>query len=218
MNWNNSLDSGPVGTQSLKKSRFTEMLIEENAPDLRNFDRWIFCEGMLFSSPDKWWGDRGQRDFPHEGIDLCLYRDSLGRIRRLDTQSRFPAVADGTVRAIFKDYLGKAVIIEHQTPVDGTESLLSFYAHINPDPKIGVGTTVRSGDIIGSLADTSHSKARVLPHLHFTIGRPTQSFSYDGMVWNTIRKPEMMTLLDPLPVIDWPYQKLEAGDPPCRNN
>ncbi len=215
MNWHCSLNSGPGGALSLKKIRFTRLLIEENAPALRGFDRWIFCEGMLFSSPYKWWGDRGQRDFPHEGIDLCLYRDSSGRIRRLDNQSRFPVVADGTVRAIFKDYLGKAVIIEHQVPTDGAGRLISFYAHTNPDPNIGVGTAVKAGDILGSLADTSHSKARIRPHLHFSIGRPTKSLSYDGLVWNTIRQPEMMTLLDPLPVIDWPHQKLEVGDPSC---
>ena len=218
MDWNNSLNSGSAGNLLLKNSRFTEMLIKANAPDLGDFDRWIFCEGMLFSSPDKWWGDYGRRDFPHEGIDLCLYIDSSGRMRRLDDKSRFPVMADGTVRAIFKDYLGKAVIIEHQVSADRTEKYISFYAHTNPDPHIGIGTVVKAGDMMGSLADTSHSKARIRPHLHFTIGLPTKFFSYDGLVWNTIRKPELMTLLDPLPVIDWPHQKLEAGDPLCRQH
>jgi hypothetical protein len=26
----------------------------------------------------------------------------------------------------------------------------------------------------------------------------------------------MITLLDPLEIIDWPYQELEVGDPACR--
>ena len=218
MDANNSLNSSAAGALSLSKSRFTEMLMKENAPDLNDFDRWIFCEGMLFSSPDKWWGDRGRRDFPHEGIDLCLYRDRSGQIRSLDPKIRVPVMYAGTVMAMFKDYLGTAVIIEHQVPANDTGRTLSFYAHTNPDPDIGVGRMVKEGDIMGSLADTRHSKARIRPHLHFTIGLPTQSFSYDGLVWNTIRRPEMMTLLDPLPVIDWPYQKLEAGNPPCRRN
>ncbi len=216
MDVNNSLNSSPAGNLSVKKSRFTEMLIEENTPDLRGFDRWIFCEGMLFSSPGKWWGDYGRRDFPHEGIDLCLYRDTTGRIRRLDSKIRIPVMYAGTVKAMFRDYLGKAVIIEHQVPANGTGRTVSFYAHTNPDPDIGVGTVVKEGDIMGSLADTSHSKARIMPHLHFTLGLPAKSFSYDGLEWNKIRKPEMMTLLDPLPVLDWPHQRLEAGDPSCR--
>jgi len=218
MNLKKSLDPGPAGTLPLKKSRFTEMLIEANAPELRGFDRWIFCEGMLFNSPNKWWGDRGRRDFPHEGIDLCLYRDGSGRIRRIDDNIRFPAVAAGTVQAMFKDYLGTAVLVEHQIQATGSQRLISFYAHTNPDPNIGVGMMVKEGDIIGALADTSHSKAGIRPHLHFSIGMPTKSFSYDGLVWNTIRRPEMMILLDPLPVIDRPYQKLAAGDPACRQS
>lgn len=216
MDWNNSLNSGPAGNLPLTKIRFTEMLIEENAPDLNGFDRWIFCEGMLFSSPDKWWGDYGRRDFPHEGIDLCLYRDTAGRIRRMDQKIRIPVMYAGTVKAMFKDYLGKAVIIEHQIPPNGSGRLITFYAHTNPDRDIGVGMVMKAGDILGSMADTGHSKARIIPHLHFSLGLSTKSFSYDGLVWNTIRKPEMMALVDPLPVIDWPYQKLEAGDPACR--
>jgi hypothetical protein len=35
---------------------------------------------MLFNSPDKWWGDHGLRDYPHEAIDMCLYRDRVKKI------------------------------------------------------------------------------------------------------------------------------------------
>ena len=57
----NSFIPDPTKTLSLKKSRFTEMLIEENALDQGGFEGWIFCQGMLFNSPDKWWGDYGRR-------------------------------------------------------------------------------------------------------------------------------------------------------------
>jgi hypothetical protein len=75
---------------------------------------------------------------------------------------------------------------------------------------------VEEGDIIATLADTSHSKAQIIPHLHLSLGRSAKSFSYDGFVWNTIRKPEEILLLDPLPLIDWPYQELDAGESFCR--
>jgi murein DD-endopeptidase MepM/ murein hydrolase activator NlpD len=192
------------------------MLIEENAFDQSGFERWIFCRGMLFNSPDKWWGDHGRRDYPHEGIDLCLYKDRSGRIRQIDVNTRIPVIHDGVVKAMFKDYLGQAVVIEHENSGSNTARFISFYAHTKPRPAVEVGTIVKKGDIIATLADTSHSKSKIIPHLHLSLGIPSKSFSYDRFVWNTIRKPAMITLLDPLPVIDWPYQALDADNPACR--
>ena len=192
------------------------MLIEKNALDQNGFESWIFCHGMLFNSPDKWWGDHGRRDFPHEGIDLCLYRDHSRRISRIDEKTLIPALQDGEIKAIFKDYLGHAIIIEHEKSDSNSARLISFYAHTKPRSIIDVGKRVKKGAIIATLADTSNSKANILPHLHFSLGHPLQSFSYEGFVWNTIRNPEYIRLLDPLPVIDWPYQALAAGDSTCR--
>jgi murein DD-endopeptidase MepM/ murein hydrolase activator NlpD len=216
MNSKNSLNSDALKTLYLKKSRFTEMLIEENALDQSGFERWLFCHGMLFNSPDKWWGDHGLRDYPHEGMDLCMFKDRSGRIHRINEKTRIPAMQDGMVKAIYKDYLGKAVIIEHEHSGGSAGRLLSFYAHTDPRSEIEVGVIVKEGDIIATLADTTNSKSNIIPHLHFTLGLPSKSFSYDEFVWNTIRKPEMITLIDPLAVIDWPYQALDAGSPACR--
>jgi murein DD-endopeptidase MepM/ murein hydrolase activator NlpD len=216
MNSKNSLNSDAIKSLYLKKSRFTEMLIEENALDQSGFECWIFCHGMLFNSPDKWWGDRGLRDYPHEGVDLCLYADRFNRIQRINEKTRIPVIQDGVVKAMFKDYLGKAVIIEHEHSGRDIGKFISFYAHTNPLSKIEDGVVVKEGDVIATLADTSNSKAKIIPHLHFSIGLPSKSFSYDGFVWNTIRDSEMINLIDPLNVIDWPYQVLEEGNPACR--
>ena len=123
---------------------------------------------------------------------------------------------DGMVKTIYKDYLSKAVIIEHEHSGYSTGRLLSFYAHTDARPEIEDGVIVKEGDIIATLADTNNSKSNIIPHLHFSLGLPSKVFSYDGFVWNTIRQPEMMTLLDPLAVIDWPYEVLEAENPACR--
>jgi murein DD-endopeptidase MepM/ murein hydrolase activator NlpD len=216
MNSKNSINSGLAKTMSFRKSRFTEMLIKENALDQSGFEGWIFCQGMLFNSPDKWWGDHGRRDYPHEGIDLCLYKDRSRRVRRIDKNIRIPVMHDGVVKAMFKDYLGKAVIIEHKSCDSDTGRFMSVYAHTNPCAEIEVGMILKRGDIIASLGDTSHSKSHIIPHLHFSLGRPAKYFSYDGFVWNTMRTPEMIILLDPLPVIDWPYQTLAGNDLTCR--
>jgi len=211
-----SLNSDAIKTLYLKKSRFTEMLIEENALDQSGFECWIFCHGMLFNSPDKWWGDHGLRDYPHEGIDLCLYADQYNMIQRINEKTRIPVIQDGVVKAMFKDYLGKAIIIEHEHSGRDIGRFISFYAHTNPSSGIENGIIVKEGDVIATLADTSNSKAIIMPHLHFSIGLPSKSFSYDGFVWNTIRNPEMITLLDPLTVINWPYQVIDARNSYCR--
>jgi murein DD-endopeptidase MepM/ murein hydrolase activator NlpD len=134
----------------------------------------------------------------------------------MNEKTRIPVMQDGVVMAMFKDYLGKAVIIEHEHSGSDTGRFISFYAHINPLSEIEDGAVVKEGDIIATLADTSNSKSNIMPHLHFSLGLPSKSFSYDGFEWNTIRKPEMITLLDPLAVIDWPYQALDAENSACR--
>jgi murein DD-endopeptidase MepM/ murein hydrolase activator NlpD len=212
MNSRNSSNLNPTKTVSLSKSRFTDMLIEINALGKSRFDRWIFCSGMLFNSPDKWWGDHGRRDYPHEGIDFCLYGDHSQRIRRIDEKTRIPVMHDGVVKAMFNDYLGKAVIIEHENG-----RFLSIYAHTNPQTGLQIGLSVKEGDIIATLADTSKSKSGIIPHLHFSLGIPSRHFSYDRFEWRTIRTPEMITLLDPKQVIDWPFQALALGNTACRD-
>jgi len=216
MNSKNSVNSAPLETMPLKKSRFTKMLIEKNAFDQSGFERWVFCQGMLFNSAAKWWGDYGRRDFPHEGIDLCLYRDRSRRIRRMDEKTRIPVMHDGVVKVRFKDYLGQTLIIEHENSGSNAGMFISLYAHIKPRSTIDVGAIVKEGDIIATLGDTSNSKSHIIPHLHFSLGFPAKSFCYEGFVWNTIRRPEKIILLDPLAIIDWPYQTLDAGDPFCR--
>lgn len=189
------------------------MLIEENALDQSGFERWIFYPGMLFSSPDKWWGDHGRRDFPHEGIDLCLYKDQSAKMRRLDINTRIPVMHDGMVKAIFKDYIGQALIIEHESTGSNTGKFISFYAHTKPSSNIAVGTVVLEGDVIATLADTVNSKSNILPHLHCSLGFPSKSFSYKAFAWNTLRNPAMITLLNPLPVINWSYEMLDVESP-----
>ena len=203
------------GKQSWLKTRFTRMIIEANMLDPDNFRSWIFCPGMLFGSSDKWWGDHGMRDFPHEGIDLCLYTDHAGRIHRLDEHTRIPVMQDGMVRAMFTDYLGQAIILEHEFENSETKRILSVYAHTKPQEGVQPGVTVKKGDIIATIADTSNSKAKILPHLHLTLGIPSPTLSYESFVWNIMRDPELVTLLDPQDAVDWTSRELGPENPYC---
>jgi murein DD-endopeptidase MepM/ murein hydrolase activator NlpD len=192
-------------------TEFTRMLIRANALEEDNFTRWVFCRGMQYQSDDKWWGDLGRRDFPHEGIDFCLYEDRDGRLRRIRAATRIPVMHDGRVRAVFRDYLGHAVIIEHRLPEPGAGTFVSAYAHTRPADTVRPGAKVKKGDVIATIARIRRPKARILPHLHFTLGRPVPGLDYGDFVWDNMRCAEKVTLLDPMGLVDWPWSVRGRG-------
>jgi hypothetical protein len=196
-------------------TRFTELLVEANKSDLNEFEHWLFCPGMLFNSPDKWWGDHGKRDFLHEGLDFCLYQGQSGKIMRLDSNIRIPVMQDGVVRAMFADYLGQALIVEHVEAHDVNSRWLSVYAHTKPLEAIAPGLFVKKGTVLATIADTSQSKAGIFVHLHVSLGLPSARLSYDRFVWNRMRDPGLVTLLDPLAIVEGRYQVLESQDRHC---
>jgi murein DD-endopeptidase MepM/ murein hydrolase activator NlpD len=189
-------------TRSLKNTRFTEFLIRKNDLDPGGFNGWVFCPGMLFNSTDKWWGDQGKRDKPHEGLDLCLYRDREDTILRLGEKSKVPVIYDGTVVGIVDDFLGKSVIIEHLFSDYDNNRLCSIYGHTIPEDSLYVGKIVKQGDVIATLADSNTSKTGIFPHLHISVGWTSKEISYDSLNWENIGDPNTVTLLDPLKVID----------------
>ena len=181
------------------------MVVNANPSVLEDFDAWIFHSGMLFGSPYKWWGDWGKRDFPHEGMDFCLFRNRSHRRCRLGTQTRIPVLFDGVVRAMFKDYLGHAIVIEHDLPADKRTSnsrLLTVYAHTHPMEGIEPSRHVNQGDIIATIAGTDHSKANILPHLHLSVAIPAPDLSFDAFVWNIMRDSARIILLNPMHILD----------------
>lgn len=200
----------------MKKTGFTEFLVRENDLAKSGFARWAFCPGMLFNGRDKWWGDRGRRDHPHEGLDLCLYLDRRGRMRRLSEKTRIPVMHDGRVAAIADDILGRSVIVEHQFFGSDAGRICSIYAHTCPPSGLQTGTPVKAGDIIAAIADAGRSKAGILPHLHISLGRLTRAAALDRFDWKTVNSCDAITWLDPLSVIGEPYRVLEDGDRGCR--
>jgi murein DD-endopeptidase MepM/ murein hydrolase activator NlpD len=187
-------------------TRYSDMLAVANALDASDFRGWVFDPGMTFQSPNKWWGDLSRRDFPHEGVDFCFYTDNACRKHRLGAGTRIPAMHDGRVRAVFDDYLGQALVVEHATGSDECVDYISIYAHTRPLDHIRPGADVTAGEIIATFADTSRSRARIPAHLHFTLGVPAAGLRYDTFVWNDMRNPSLMRLLDPHPLTapGWP--------------
>lgn len=193
----------------IDKVSYIQMLIDANGMEAEDFHQWIFRAEMTFKAPGKWWGDFGLRDFPHEGVDLCLYADRLGKIRRLDEQTKIPVMHDGVIKAVFKDYLGQAVIIEHASEQNRDGTFLSAYAHTVPLESAQPGVEVRRGDIIATIADTRTSKAKILPHLHLTFGRPSEKLGYESFVWDVMRDPHLVILIDPLELMDGPHAVMD---------
>jgi murein DD-endopeptidase MepM/ murein hydrolase activator NlpD len=187
---------------ALNKSRFTGLLMRNSVAEEDGFKEWIFCPGMLFNALGKWWGGRGKRARPHEGLDLCLYRNRQDRILRLEQGMTVPAMYDGVVVKIIDDFLGKSVIIDHSLP--GLR-VCSIYGHTIPHRGIGAGSRVNEGDVIAVIAGTGRSKTGLFPHLHITVGLISGETSYDRIDWETIGRPDILTLLDPLGVIGGNY-------------
>jgi hypothetical protein len=192
------------------RTRFTEFITRHN--DLANsrVARWVFLPGMLFRSPDKWWGDRRKRDNPHEGLDLCWYRSPNGQLDCLAENTRVPVLYDGIVAAIVNDYLGQSVIVEHELCNSGCPAFCTIYGHTNPSADLRIGKSVKRGDIVAAIAGSSRSNSGLRPHLHISLAWTDPSISYDRFDWKTVLSWDAMRLLDPLDVLDAPYEVADS--------
>jgi hypothetical protein len=200
-----------------KHTKFTQHFIRENGLDgdgfpcrkagrkAGRFAAWLLCPGMSYGALAKWWGDWGERDQPHVGVDLCLYRDGQGNVRRLDEKARIPAMYDGVVVHTCDDFLGRSVMMEHHLSEGG--ALYSMYGHTVPREDLRVGQSVREGEVVSRLAHVSLSKASVLPHLHVTLGWAPCAIAPQRLDWETIAGT--LTLFDPLQAMDGPCQVIE---------
>jgi murein DD-endopeptidase MepM/ murein hydrolase activator NlpD len=76
------------------------------------------------------------------------------------------AAADGMVSAIYDDpMLGRTVVITH------SQNVKTVYSNLTVDDAafVSVGDTVKRGDRIGTVGDTSISELAEEPHLHFEV-------------------------------------------------
>jgi murein DD-endopeptidase MepM/ murein hydrolase activator NlpD len=145
-------------------------------------------------------------NFPHEGLDFALYQDDAGKIHSLDQGTRIPAMSAGVVRSIFSDYLGQAIVVEQVDVEKEGSRRISIYAHTVPLTGVHPGTIIDEGDVIATIADTSRSKVTIRPHLHYTLGQLLGAVVYEQFVWNCMRDPHRVELLDPLILLDCPHR------------
>jgi murein DD-endopeptidase MepM/ murein hydrolase activator NlpD len=180
-------------------SRFTEFLVSENGLHVKGFDAWAFMPGMLFSASAKWWGDRGARTLPHEGVDFRLYTDRRGRVLHLDEGTKIPVMYDGIVVRIIEDFLGESVVVAHGSSASDATSFLTIYGHTAPLANLAVGAAVEAGEIIAMIAPAGASEGTVPPHLHISVGTLSGLVSCDSLEWKNMK--EALTAWDPLDLI-----------------
>ena len=196
----------------LKKTSFPEALVGVNALKGRGFHEWLFCPSMLFQSMDKWWGDQRKRDNPHEGLDLFLYSDKQGRTHRLDSETKIPAMYDGEIIRVLGDFLGKTIIMRHDTLRNEEGVLCTMFGHTKPEGNVFEGTTIQEGDVIASLSAPASGRSGVKAHLHISVGLLSPSVLYEHLDWGMIGDPASMVLLDPLQIPGWQYQLRECKE------
>jgi len=197
-------------TSIVPATPFSEVLIRSNVLTERGFCEWIFYPGMLFLSRDRWWGHGGLRDRPHEGVDLCFYRDREGRINHiLDTPRAIPVLYEGTVVHVVEDYIGTTLFVLHDIYDAKGNQLYTIYGHTDPSEEMRSGVPVKEGTIIATIADAGKKKAKMSSHLHLSIAWILPDYPPEQLDWKSLADHDTALLVNPLPVIDCTYTVLQ---------
>ena len=156
---------------------------------------------MLFNATDKWWCKQGKRQRPHEGLDLCLYRDREDNILHLGEKTKIPVLYDGVVVRVMDDFIGKSVIVEHCLTECRYPRFCTIYGHTNLLHGLDVGRIVKAGDVLTTLARPKKSQTNIPPHLHISVGWIFKKISYEHLDWETMSTSKALKWVDPLHVI-----------------
>jgi len=175
------------------------------------FKEWIFYPGMLFQDREAWWADNGLRAAPHEGIDLCFYRDKTGQVRRIGNGTKIPVMYTGDIVHIHNDFLGKSIYVKHSIKDKGGNALHTIYGHTIPWNHHDKRKRIREGDIIAEIAVLSEN-SKILPHIHITMAWIPETLSCNKLNWKAIGNPRLITLCNPLEYIDMKYTARKAPD------
>ncbi len=192
-------------TFDLPDSGFSGHLVTCNGLDAAGFREWVFCPGMLFGALGTWWGKGGDRDRPHEGLDVRCYRDARGGTHGLDGTIRVPAMYDGEIAAIRDDFLGSSIFVRHAIHDGEGRRLHTVYGHTAPGGGVRVGGGLREGEVFATLAEPLAVKTSAPAHLHLSVAWVPPSISGGALDWRTMADAQRVLLLDPLRVVSFPH-------------
>ena len=185
----------------MKKLRFSEYLIKSNNLESHGFDEWVFSSGMLFNDIDKWWDTGSVRCRLHEGVDFQMFKDKTGKSHSLKTELKVPVMFDGEVVQIGNDLLGKSIFCKHEIQDEKNKILHTVYAHTIPHSDVKIGTRLKEGDLIATLADTNGKGLMISPHLHVTTAWIAETVDYKTLSWKTICDSDIVFISDPFDFI-----------------
>ena len=168
--------------------------------------QWMAHTGMLFLTWDKWWGDFRYRPSAHEGVDITYYRDRAGRLHQFSDAIHVPAMADGIVLTVCRDFLGQTIVAElpeesdplGQSAEQGsslTRSVLA-YAHIVPDRNIQPGDKISRDQIIAHVCDTVKNPL-LPPHLHLSCFVIPRQMPAHRLNWELFSQSTEIALIHP---------------------
>ncbi len=183
-----------------KESSFFRDLLRLNGIPYRDVDAFIFDRGMGFGDSEKWWGSGGVRQLPHEGLDIFLYREKSGEVKKLAPGTRVPSAFNGEVVRVIDDLLGKSLVVKQSADLSGSPFYI-FYAHVKPLQEIIPGKNVVAGEPVAEIAELSGKRPGISPHLHLSMALIEPGFEMAHISWETIGKSEEIQLLDPLDYI-----------------
>ncbi len=160
--------------------------------------QWFFYPGMLFLSKKKWWADFGIRHASHEGLDIGIFKNRSGNRQWLDTTTRIPARARGTVINVCDDFLGRSVIVRHFSTRQSRQ--VSVYSHLKVPGTVFPGKKVEPGEIMGTIADTTGKKSGIHCHLHISLMEIANQIPDRNITWQVMGEPdpEMVKLFNPM--------------------
>jgi hypothetical protein len=198
--------------KGIPSSSFCENLVQRNNLPAQGFAQWVFHPGMLFNSRLAWWGAGGRRSVPHEGIDLCLYRDKRGAVQRLDATTGIPLIFTGAVKHIIDDYLGRTLFAAHDIYDGMGNQCYTIYGHVAPAAGIAPGDTLNTGELFAVMADTKSGKTEIIPHAHISIAWIPENFPAGDLSWERMNPRHRVILVNPLDVLRCSYTILKQKE------
>ena len=179
---------------------YCKLLTEVNGLHEKGFKHWFFAEGMAFRDTRQWWGGKGKRVVPHEGIDFHLYKTDHGTLEALSSGALVPAILAGDVVCVQNDFLGRTVWLRHgEADLDGF-CLYSVYGHMAPSISLVIGEKVSANDIIGVVADSQSASKKVPSHLHLSVVRVVAAIEPLSLNWALLQDSSLVEIIDPLSV------------------
>jgi hypothetical protein len=180
-------------------SSFKENFLRLNHLE-EEFEDWIFRPGMLFRAREKWWGG-GLRARPHEGLDLCGYRDKEGNERLFTKDTLVPAIWRGKIVKKEDDFIGQSVYVAHDDHAGQEKKLYTIYGHISPLKEIRQGGNIGEGEVIGSIAGPAKGNHAIPAHLHISVALIALSVYPENLTWKVMGDTAVVSLQDPLEII-----------------